>query len=813
MKNFNNEIKQELDTYLKAGGYKYIPEMYFVPAIEKVCQITAKQLQLKNSLNEENLSMCIDKFIFENNTNLFGVDFTEKVVSTIDENGKKIIRTICTVKGKEAYVLFEKNYEIIKTLIKQICQEYKTHNIPHKKDALKFAEAMKKIGCNWDINYLDEAYTTMRKLFESIYHTIGHKGAKQQDVVICLEQLENGGGGKGTLVASIVRVLNKYGLTSDYDELPRERFNSNKSAANNLVIHDDITLKNWRKRNKGVFNNQIDKNIFTLEIKGQNSFSVKAKATHIITTNDKLMDERNNRRMSYIKYANSVFRPMSGVVNNRNLKSNEILEKYFECYPYKGNEDKFEERLDYWVEQAFLSCPFGYDYRYNKRPEIKEAKLSCRYGKIIHEATEYKENLLSGGFSEEEVKNIFSNMSFNDLIKNSSFKNTDFESNKKYFLSFINDLKTYADHKIPRMGSKFPYYKTDWNKILTYPIQNETDEEKFEDIEDEEAKFETAFAELYLNAKTDNDITETTIPIRKKRDVYKNPDYEGLNEERKELQDFIKAYNISVCKDKYTKPETIINPKDNYEYFVNGTCTANDRKGENVIPKFFVYEMDGETKENQEKIIDNITEGKYAQNIAAITWSGNKSYHVLVYHNMGKEIKNDYKYYWEEYAKKIFGDNWIKLDKACASVGRLTRCFYMINSKTKNKQQVEYISLAAKPIDLTEIYNKRKEEKSKEALEKMIFKTHMQNNNNEDDDEGKKLQNFTNKYPKNENYQTAYDIYTTGNVKKGLNPVAIIQSLKKSGFSIDFVREKIYQPMYTQHPSNTGQDFYYYWNR
>lgn len=66
----------------------------------------------------------------------------------------------------------------------------------------------------------------------------------------------------------------------------------------------------------------------------------------------------------------------------------------------------------------------------------------------------------------------------------------------------------------------------------------------------------------------------------------------------------------------------------------------------------FVFEMDKETKEDQEKIIDNILNGEYKNKIASVTWSGNKSYHVLVPHNCNKEIKEGYKYYWEETAKK-----------------------------------------------------------------------------------------------------------------------------------------------------------------
>lgn len=163
--------------------------------------------------------------------------------------------------------------------------------------------------------------------------------------------------------------------------------------------------------------------------------------------------------------------------------------------------------------------------------------------------------------------------------------------------------------------------------------------------------------------------------------------------------------------------------------------------------------------------------------------------------------------------KEIYGDNWTKLDKACASVGRLTRCFNMQREKNTRDdiyiegiQEKKYLNLNAEPVDLTDLV-KEKQKEIKEAKIKVVF-----NLNSDDTDERIKLGNFVKKYPDNENYRIARDIYF-GIVEKGINPVAVIQSLKQSGFTENFVRNYIYEPMHREHPSNTGQEFEYYWNK
>ena len=799
--------------FIEENEANYIPTAYYSEAVKAALDQMAKYFT-KNGieLSEENLLKKLLGFLNNNNKTLFADDIETKQIEITGENGNKILKNKKVLKGKSAVAIYKDYKDGIETYIKQLCQEYKTYNIPHKADAIQFAKAMKKIGCNWDINYLDASWTAMRRFFESVYNALGVNVAKRQDYVFIFEQLGNGGGGKGTLINSIKRVFEKYGLTSDTDILPRDKFNSNKPAVNYLVIHDDITIKDWQKRNTGVFNNQIDKSTYDFERKGENSYSVKAKATHIITTNDNLSDDRNNRRMQYIKYSNDVFCPMGGVVNNRNLKSKEILKKYFECYPYRGNENKFQENLDYWVEQAFLSCPFDFNYKYNERVSFEEAKLPARYSKIIYELQQLKDNLLDREVctNNTAVLKHLSDMSFKSFIDETSFKEKDFDFNKKYFSEFIRDLKTYANHKISKHGYRFPYYKTDWNKILSYPIQNETEDEKFEDIEDEDKKIQSAFSELVNNAIMDLDDIE---PKQKQK--------ENLTPEEKEVQDFVNNFELSLCIDEYSKPVTELERGTNYPYLVNGTCTTNDRKAENVIPQMFVFEMDGETKEKQEEIIDNILNGEYKNNIASVTWSGNKSYHVLVPHNCNREIKNFYKYYWEETAKKIYGDNWIKLDKACASIGRLTRCFNMQREKnTKDDiyfegiQKKYYLNTNAEAIDLTDLVNQKEKEEGEKRLKNLaftIFNPNAYSSFNLNIDQGTKLENIAQKYPSNENYQTAKEIYFTGKVEKGINPVAIIQSLKKSGFSRDFVERNIYESMHKQHPSNTGQKFEYYW--
>ena len=122
------------------------------------------------------------------------------------------------------------------------------------------------------------------------------------------------------------------------------------------------------------------------------------------------------------------------------------------------------------------------------------------------------------------------------------------------------------------------------------------------------------------------------------------------------------------------------------------------------------------------------------------------------------------------------------------------------------EQKLLYKNLKAEPIDIKPLMEARQKEKAP----KVILPTFKIYANSGETDYWKKLENCARKYPANENYQTALNIIN-GRVDKGLNPVAIIQSLKLSYFDSDWVKSYVYEPMNREHPSCTGKAFEYYW--
>ena len=110
----------------------------------------------------------------------------------------------------------------------------------------------------------------------------------------------------------------------------------------------------------------------------------------------------------------------------------------------------------------------------------------------------------------------------------------------------------------------------------------------------------------------------------------------------------------------------------NSDNFKNGLLRRIDS---NMVPYFFVYESDSLSLEEQLKNIDKILSGPAKNCITSVTFSGSKSIHILVKipEKYREDIKKDYKYYWDLVAQFIFQDKVGCLDKACASISRLTR--------------------------------------------------------------------------------------------------------------------------------------------
>ncbi len=144
------------------------------------------------------------------------------------------------------------------------------------------------------------------------------------------------------------------------------------------------------------------------------------------------------------------------------------------------------------------------------------------------------------------------------------------------------------------------------------------------------------------------------------------------------------AHHFLPCDDLYSQPDMDMVVHSDTKFFITATFKPDIYKtalenGEqlrrttsNLIPTAFVYESDSLNIEEQ---ISNIKK-EAMDGILSITYSGNKSVHVIVPIDVeeGKTITDnkEYKYLWEELAKTIFLDT-SNLDGQCATIGRLSR--------------------------------------------------------------------------------------------------------------------------------------------
>ena len=249
------------------------------------------------------------------------------------------------------------------------------------------------------------------------------------------------------------------------------------------------------------------------------------------------------------------------------------------------------------------------------------------------------------------------------------------------------------------------------------------------------------------------------------------------------------------------------------DYISNNTNSDNFKKGllrridANMTPYFFVFESDDLSLDDQLSNIDKILDGPARDVITSVTFSGSKSIHVLakIPEKYRMEVKKDYKFYWEAAAIYIFQDNSKYLDRACASVSRLTRkpngirengkkqiCYYYNKDASLLESQYEW----AVPIHNEELRKMELELKEKEQ-QRLARQDALK-----DEDEFEKLERM---YAKGASgpFEVAYNAIK-GICPAGENYVAALISLRSRGFSKE-IQERMLENASAAHPTNISK--------
>ena len=321
--------------------------------------------------------------------------------------------------------------------------------------------------------------------------------------------------------------------------------------------------------------------------------------------------------------------------------------------------------------------------------------------------------------------------------------------------------------------------------------------------------------------------TKTTdIPIRSTKTVRKTkPRYKHLNMDGV-VCNILEDNPIPSYKDKYDMtPHFVHDNTDEFicaavfneaamKLYLSGNTDSDSFKNgklrridQNMTPYFFVYESDDLPLEEQLKLADNILDGPAADCITSVTFSGGKSIHILVKipEKFRAEIKKDFKYYWDIVAQYIFQDQKDKLDKACASISRLTRkpngirdsgikqiCYYYNKDACLRDSQFEW----SVPIHNEELRKAQLEAAEKER------KRLMRADALKETDEFVKLENMHKKVTTGP-FVVAYNAIH-GDCPAGENYVAALRSLKARGFSKE-IQEMMLTNVSAAHPTNISK--------
>lgn len=258
-------------------------------------------------------------------------------------------------------------------------------------------------------------------------------------------------------------------------------------------------------------------------------------------------------------------------------------------------------------------------------------------------------------------------------------------------------------------------------------------------------------------------------------------------------------------------------PKKEYIKEIQETGETLSRCKNDYYPTCFVYEMDETPLEEQEELMKNVVR-RIPNNIYSLTYSGSKSFHCLVWIKPEDRVhmnSDNFKWYWTEVAKQLFGTRWEELDEADATICRLTRRPGAIRDNGK-KQTCLYMNRNVVGLDLTTLIRQRKELDKREAeikiREEALRKYKQQSFQFEEQDLMTQLQNIANK-TNSDSGKLAYEILSSGTAESGSNMIGAIgymKKLKDSDNKWEILLHELYNICHTQHPSNITKSYEQY---
>lgn len=660
----------------------------------------------------------------------------------------------------------------------------------HKPNRNKFIKSLKKIYPNVDAYNVGTALTVWRKVIQNIYYNLGVEGLRPQQISMW-QYSAIGGTGKSEVLERLRNFAKSKGITVA-DVCPTNlRWSGSEYSSSLIGLSQETFPPTSRNDNENTIiklNNIIDNGKFEVEYKCKDSYYLPSVITLFMNSN-KLPFDTNTRRYGVIRFNET---PYSKIPV-------ETKEKYFQK---RTTEEWNEIFLD-----LFESCPFDEEFE-----DEGQCKNSASFNELIYAAQDIVKDL-NTCYSMDVNPQDMTIREFTITYLRAIGKDYQPETRKKYQYMFTQDiLKACAEGVIQpshRVNGNLVYSRYNIEEIAALPTSETSIPNSLDDIDNMWERTAVAFDKFLIDDKPTD-----PKPEKDKDEVEDETEVVDFSSEEFTSED-MKLTHMNAYDDVTSKP--VIDIKDTTQYILTAEPTEEyiqskpaqiDRKGEHYRPVCFLYESDELPIEEQEKMALQLKD-KIPDNIFSITHSGSKSIHTLVWIKPEDrdEVRKDFKWYWTEVAKKLFGDNWKHLDKNVASIARLSRRPGAIRDNG-NKQTCLYINRNVKGLDIDNLIQAKKVlDKEEEMRNKMNAKIREMKKTSSSYNERPLMEQFKSIANKSssESVRLAYDILNSGSAESGSNMIGAIMALAKmaEGDSkwID-LRDELYDICHKQHPTN-----------
>lgn len=644
----------------------------------------------------------------------------------------------------------------------------------HHEDTRKFIKACKVLFPNVDAYNVGACLTNFSRVLENIWANCNHPEAKKQQVTF-YQYSSLGGTGKSRFHDHLRSFCEKYGINCAESNISTRWLGSDFSINLVTTVGEFFPPKSSFDAERTIINlnNIIDNTYYTVEYKQQQPLETLSRTTLFINSN-KLPFDSNTRRYGVVKYNERPYTSYSA----------EEHAKYF------ADDSAIEQAL----KDAFESVPFGVEFV----DEVQ--KHSFTFTELVLSARRIVESARFESFDprsctpREWVKR--------DLeLTNGLFTPETLKAKLFSIRACLREAVANGDIKpVKRINGNTDYSLYDLQEIANLVTSEDAVSTGLDNIANPLEATAYAF-DTFINMCPPSPTSDDDDSNKEESEVNLTPTDCAF--------DYM-TDKTPVCEDKYSKPTFTASEKTQFlvtasykpEYIqdVNDGKEGINRCGENMVPEYFVYESDELTVEEQREIAEKLLNSSNGKYVRSVTDSGNKSLHILVKINNGRALACDFKLWWKRCADILFGkDTAEKMDKACASVGRLTRFPNGIRDNG-NKQQCLYYNPESTAFEFTEdeintiAWAKKVQQAELEKnLKKAVF---------DDASEMEKLTRYYNKNP--DKWALIYNtIVKHEPIPSGSDMIGGIKKLEVAG--LVELRKEFAMLANQQHPSNISK--------